>query len=50
MAKTTTVYMTGDGKCPICGKLIEGNKLETHHTHKLYTKDQRRLKLRVKAT
>lgn len=27
------VFVTGDGPCPWCGKLIQGDKPETHHTH-----------------
>lgn len=46
MKKTTIVYITSDGKCPICGKLVEGNKPETHHTHKIFKADARRLKLK----
>lgn len=27
------VFVTGDGPCPWCGKIIVGDKSETHHNH-----------------
>ncbi len=34
------VYVTGDGPCPWCNRLIEGDKPETHHTHKIGEKGE----------
>ena len=32
------VYVTGDGVCPWCGKLVIADKPETHHVHFLVPK------------
>jgi len=27
------IFFTGDGECPICGKMIMSDMPSTHHTH-----------------
>jgi len=33
MVENMKVFFTGDGKCPVCGKEIIGDKPKTHHVH-----------------
>lgn len=33
--KKQSYFFTGDGICPVCGKMIIGDKPLTHHSHKI---------------
>ena len=38
------IFFTGDGECPICGKMIMSDMPSTHHTHIISNKQASRTK------